>query len=115
MKSVLENPDEFFNNLTDKQFKHMLDEFGIKYDDMNKYPESIQEISQYLQNIKIRLYMNRNKYISDIYYYNNYKRECEKYDKQTFFDQIDIYRSTKTEYNIDYDTDISSYDMGLAS
>lgn len=39
MEKILDNPETFFNNLSNEEFKKILDEYEFNYIDLNKIKE----------------------------------------------------------------------------
>ena len=72
-KSILDNPEEFFNSMSREEFKDLLDEFGFEYIDLEdiNITKSIYELGK-LHSIYLidHLIIGKNTYYS--FYENNH-------------------------------------------
>lgn len=53
MRKILDNPREFLENLSTKEFEELLNEFGFEYEDISNNSPELKAIKKYIQNLKI--------------------------------------------------------------
>lgn len=58
MSKILDNPKEFFDNLSTQEFEDLLNEFGFEYEDISENSTYIKNIKKYTENIKVNMFMS---------------------------------------------------------
>lgn len=78
MGRILDNPEAFFDSLSNDEFKKILDDYGFEYEDLNNYSNEIKALKR-----------------------ANYKSKLESMDEFESLCHWDKWESSKLEYNFE--------------